>query len=407
MPAQHFERRKTMTYVIFENYGEIDKRAMTVLGASVKGDSAIGYFGTGLKFSIACLLRNGCEISVYSGAEKLKFDSVPQKIRGKDFSIVCMNGQELSYTTQLGRDWKLWQAFRELHSNCLDEGGKTYISETIPDAETGKTVIAVRGDDFVDEYNNMDKIFISKDDYPLEKNDKCEVFEGSGVFYRGVRVKENVDALRRYNILHSIDLTEDRTAKYDFQVNRIVAYSVSQSNDRQYIEAVCTADYSDCMEGKVDLSEVSDKPSVAYMETVKWLIENKPVDLNGDAKKLYEKFSPKIEPNVLTLNQIEQAQLDKALTLCDKLGFPARKYPISVYETLGNGCLAAAHEHSGGRYIMLSKEIFSKGVMTLTRGLIEEYIHLHYGYDDYCLEMQNFIFDKMVHYGMQSIGEVA
>lgn len=396
-----------MTYVIFENDGEIDKRAITVLGASVKEGSAIGYFGTGLKFSIACLLRNDCLVKISSGDEELNFNATSQKIRGSDFDIVCMNEQELSFTTQLGRDWKLWQAFRELHSNCLDEGGKTYLSNVLPQPQGGKTIIAVSGEDFIKEYENMDNIFISKELHQVESNDKCDVYEGNGIFYRGVRVMEQSNALRRYNIKEKIDLTEDRTVKYDFQVNRVVAYTISQSSDERYIEACCTSKYGDCLEGRVCLDEVSSKPSDTYMKVVEWLQKNKMADLRSDAKKLYEKFAPKIEPDAVQINDIEKAQLEKALIFCDKLGFPARKYPIDVYETLGTGVLAAAHTHQEGRNIMLSKEIFSKGVMTLTRGLIEEYIHLQYGHDDYSQEMQNFIFDRMVSFGMQSIGEVA
>lgn len=395
-----------MEYVIFENQGEIDKRAITVMGCSVKEGNAIGYFGTGLKFSIACLLRNGCEITISSGTDVLRFSSKPTDIRGSFFDVVFMNDQELSYTTQLGRDWKLWQAFRELHSNCLDEDGKTYLCDKIPTAENGKTIIAVSGKDFIDEYNNMGKIFISNDDSPLEINESCEVYEGNGVFYRGVRIKEQVNTLRRYNITKKIDLTEDRTAKYDFQIARIIAYATAKSNDKQYIEAVCTANYGDCLEGQADLSEVSEKPSQAFMDTVEWLIKNRLTDLNNNAKALYEKFSPKIAPIPLEINETERAQLKRALELCDKLGFPARNYPISVYETLGRGVLAVAHTYADGKDIMLSKEIFSKGIMVLTRGLIEEYIHLQYGFDDYSQDMQNFIFDRMVSFGLQSINEV-
>jgi len=39
--------------------------------------------------------------------------------------------------------------------------------------------------------------------------------------------------------------------------------------------------------------------------------------------------------------------------------------------------------------------------------LIEEYIHIRHGFDDCTREMQNYIFDRMVHFGMASIGEVA
>jgi hypothetical protein len=393
--------------VIFENNGEIDERAITIMGASVKTEKSIGYFGTGLKFSIACILRHGCSIEIYKGDKVLRFKSKQTKIRDKDFDLILMNRKELSFTTQLGRDWELWQAFRELHSNCLDEGGRTYLSDVLPTPEAGKTYIIVSGESFVEQYKDMDNIFIPSNIEPIEKNIKCEVFEGNGVFYRGVKVKENVNALKKYNVIEKIDLTEDRTAKYDFQINQAVALSISQSSNERYIEACCTANYGDCLEAGVNLSEVSIQPSPTYMKVVEWLIKNRPFDINETAKNLYEKFSPKIEPIPISLNDIEKAQLEKALILCDKLGFPARRYPIDVYETLGKGTLAAAHTHENGRNIMLSKEIFTKGIMTLTRGLVEEYIHMHHGYEDYSVEMQNFIFDHMVNFGMHSIGEVA
>lgn len=396
-----------MTYVIFENKGEIDERAITIMGASIKSDTSIGYFGTGLKFSISTILRHGCGIEILKGKKTIKFKIKKTKIRDRDFDVIVMGQKELSFTTQLGRDWKLWQAFRELHSNCLDEGGKTYLSQKIPDPKDGFTIIAVSGNDFVKEYENMDKIFISDNENIIEANKKCEIYEGNGIFFRGVRVREDSNALRKYNILDKIDLTEDRTAKYEFQVNRVIAHAISQSNDQRYIEACCTANYSDCLEGQVDLAAVSQKPSDCFMSVVEWLSKNRPADLNNNAKKLYEKFSPKLEPIPLQINDLEKAQLEKALSYCDRIGFPARRYPIDVYETLGRGTLAAAHTHSGGRNIMLSREIFSKGIVVLTRGLVEEYIHLQYGYDDYSQEMQNFIFDKMVGFAMQSIGEVA
>jgi len=396
-----------MTYVIFENNNEIDKTAITTMGVSVKNnDTSIGYFGTGLKFSIACLLRNNCSVSIASGEDLLNFTSESKEIRGSDFNIVLMNGHELGFTTLLGRDWELWQSFRELYSNCLDEEGRTYLSDTIPKPQKGKTIISVEGSDFIKEYENMDMVFISKDEEPLESNNVCEVYKGQGVFYRGVRVMEQVSSLMRYNVLNKIDLTEDRTARYTFQVYRAIASAIAKSNDVMFIEKAVTSGYNDCIEGRVSLEDVLDKPSDAYMNTVESLIKSKITDLNDDAKTLYERFAPKIEPTPIEVSDIEQQQLLKALSLCKRLGFPADTFPIDVYETLGDHALAAAHTHKDGKNIMLSKEIFSKGVMTLTRGLIEKYIHLQYGYDDYTLEMQNFIFDKMTHFGMQSIGEV-
>lgn len=394
-------------YLIFENNGEIDKRAITVMGASVKSDSAIGYFGTGLKFSISTLLRNGHFIQIASGKDILNFTSQSQKIRGSDFDIVCMNETELSFTTNLGRDWKIWQAFRELYSNCLDENGSIYMSESIPEPQIGKTIIAVLGEEIIKCFENKDDIFIDENDLPLEVSKRCHSYQGHGIFYRGVRVLETINTFYKYNILDKIDLTEDRTAKYQFQVREAIADHVSKSDNKIYITAVLTEKQRQTLEGECSFDSVCEKPSIAFMEVCKDLIKNRRMDIRDDAVKLFEKYSEKIKPDEVLLNDIEKMQLEKALSLCEKLGFPARNYKISTYETLGHGVLALAHTHEHGKEIYLSKEIYSKGIMCLTRGIIEEYIHLHYGYDDYTCEMQNFIFDKMTAFGMQSIGEVA
>jgi len=44
--------------ITFENDGEIDLRAISQFGINVKtGDSPIGFFGTGLKYALAVLMR--------------------------------------------------------------------------------------------------------------------------------------------------------------------------------------------------------------------------------------------------------------------------------------------------------------------------------------------------------------
>ena len=90
--------------IVFQNPGLIDIDAITTMGVSVKdGDSPIGYFGTGLKFAIATLLRNECSVTIYRGDEALCFTAEAIEVRGEAFERVCMNGQSLGFTTMLGR----------------------------------------------------------------------------------------------------------------------------------------------------------------------------------------------------------------------------------------------------------------------------------------------------------------
>ena len=110
--------------VSFQNPGLIDLRAIQIMGVSVKDtDNPIGYFGTGLKYAIATLLRNSQSITIWRGLEPYRFSASAENIRGKSFSVVRMNGEPLGITTDLGRNWQMCHAFREVYAHNLDERG--------------------------------------------------------------------------------------------------------------------------------------------------------------------------------------------------------------------------------------------------------------------------------------------
>lgn len=131
--------------IIFSNPGLIDIRALTTLGINAKENpSAIGYFGSGAKYAIACILRWGGSITIYRGTERYSFTTVEHETRGKKFSIVCMNGNELGFVTDYGKNWQPWQVYRELWTNAMDEAGAvTEIStdDLIPGMEDFTTVV--------------------------------------------------------------------------------------------------------------------------------------------------------------------------------------------------------------------------------------------------------------------------
>ena len=55
----------TPSIVSFVNSGEIDPLTITTIGVSVKeGENPFGVFGTGLKYSIAILLRTHHSVSI-------------------------------------------------------------------------------------------------------------------------------------------------------------------------------------------------------------------------------------------------------------------------------------------------------------------------------------------------------
>ena len=398
-----------MSYVIFKNKGVIDKRAITIMGLSSKDNpNPIGFFGTGLKYSIATLLRNNIDITIYAGTEELKLTSELVKFRNEEFRVISMNEQELGYATDLGKTWQIWQAFRELYSNCLDECGEIFETNSLVKPEEGHTTIIVRGGLFAEQFRNKGTIFIEDTEIPFTKSTRAEVYTGcshGSVYYRKVKIKEQVMPLFKYNILDKIDLTEDRTAKYDFQLLAAIRDTIAVSGNADFIERCITAK-DDYLETNINYMD-SCTPSETFLEVVPKVREQRRFDLMESAWKLYQKHTQKVdnvEPLILT--DFEKKQLFRACELAEKIGFPVREYPISTDETLGTNVLALA-EHQPIKKILLSKELFTKGVKNLMRGIIEEYIHLRHGYDDCSLEMQNYLFDKMTHFGLESVGEAA
>src|SRR6185312_10809566 len=152
-PAR-FSSRSGGRMIIFQNLGEIDIAAVSTFGVSVKeGDNPIGFFGTGLKYAIAVLLRTGHTVAIHSGLTCVDFGLRKAEVRGQEFEFVTMaidGGKpvDIGFTTQLGKQWEMWMAYREIACNCKDEGGIAQFSNAAPVPTAGTTQIVVQGQDF-------------------------------------------------------------------------------------------------------------------------------------------------------------------------------------------------------------------------------------------------------------------
>src|SRR6185437_6468608 len=111
--------------VVFENRGEIDPIAIRTFGVSVKeSENPIGFFGTGLKYALAILLRTKHRITIQSGERVLHVGTREAVVRGERFDLITLDGEPLGFTTQVGKTWAVWMAYRELYCNARDEGGE-------------------------------------------------------------------------------------------------------------------------------------------------------------------------------------------------------------------------------------------------------------------------------------------
>lgn len=243
--------------VAFVTPGLIDMRSFTINGFNAKPNSTnpIGFFGTGLKLSVAICCRIGATMTVYRGLDRYDFVQRDVDFRGKGFKQVFMRSEkwkmrarttELPFTTEYGKNWKPWMVFRELYSNTLDEGGEVH---SIPDAAAGicpdddHTVIVVSHVDVDKAYAERREIFTEAT--VLAGDEHIKVREGAGVraYYRGVRAKTlGAPALFTYDFSRTMALTEDRTFESEYYMKEDVARFVAQGcDDERVIEAVVTA----------------------------------------------------------------------------------------------------------------------------------------------------------------------
>jgi len=274
-----------MQQVVFKTQGSLDLRAVTTFGINSKpnSQSPIGFFGTGLKYAIAVLVRSGAGITIISDGKKHTFNLIQDTFRDKEFDFIEMQEHSvlrwvkktrLPYTTELGKTWKMWQAFRELYSNTLDENGETYLGHS--DVEKGYTYIIIDSEEFTHEFHERDKVFLPEG-LRYREGDAVQIIDKPSefVYYRGMRVYElQKPTVVTYNILTPIDLTEDRTAKYPHFLNYYIRNAVVTANNPDVVENALTAD-KEKHESGLDFKEATDSPSDTFIYVARKLKEEK------------------------------------------------------------------------------------------------------------------------------------
>lgn len=234
--------------IVFKNKGLIDLRAVSTFGVSVKAtDNPIGFFGTGLKYALAVLLRNNQKVTIWRGNERFDFASRPTDFRGQNINMICMNDVEMGFTLELGKNWEMWMAFRELWCNTIDENGDIFqhkdqymdMSTYMPEDDT--TLITVEGEKFEEIYRNRGEYILLTE--PKIVSDEVDVHRGQGgsLFYKGVSVfKLPFPAGYNYNLKIPLMLTEDRTLRYEYQARNAIASLVLESTDEEFIKEFIT-----------------------------------------------------------------------------------------------------------------------------------------------------------------------
>lgn len=250
-------------YILIQNDGEIESNSFELIGASTKRNEAgkIGFFGSGLKYSIAYLMRQNIGFKVFSGEQELVFTTIPEMLKEQSFDRICINGKPTSYTVTMGPTWKEdWFVLREIYCNALDEGSCQLVKETdMVNSVAGKTRIYVELTEPLKKViNNWDAyflderepIFIAKKAYTcflgtedstgdyITEQDLSVYPKTEGVlFRRGIRVYKKTSWLFDY-AAHYVNINEDRTAKSSAALSYAIADMAAHFSNESWLKTI-------------------------------------------------------------------------------------------------------------------------------------------------------------------------
>lgn len=236
-----------MEYLKIQSNGEIEIEAFTLIGASSKrGDTTkIGYYGSGLKYSIASMLRNGISFKVFNGSDEVIFSTVAKNFRNESYSAIAVNGKETSLTTTMGgKDWDTTFApIREIYSNALDEDDDATLETTTEcKGRSGKTTFYIEMTGDVRHFkDNFFLYFCQRNPNVLFSNENASVYpeteEGDlRLFRKGILCHHDKKekALFQYNSKH-FTINESRVLDNKYLAQIYCANAWKKCSDEKLI----------------------------------------------------------------------------------------------------------------------------------------------------------------------------
>lgn len=218
-------------------------------------DSPIGYFGTGLKYVVAIVVRHGGTVTLNTPKGEFVFYGSDLDFRGKTFTGLRMKRrsgfaskwryEQMPFTTDLGKNWHLWQAFRELLSNTIDENGVVTDNDYFEHGWSTFSRITVDCKDFERwTWSNYEaEVYWNRDERgaPDRVCDGLEIWDRPSkyVYYKGIRVFDLPDtapARRTYNFTTKIELSEDRTVRNQYVMQQAIIDAIDEMDPRTVAE---------------------------------------------------------------------------------------------------------------------------------------------------------------------------
>jgi hypothetical protein len=412
-------------YLKISNNCTIDRAAFHLIGASTKrnDDTKIGYFGSGLKYAIATLMRNDIDFRVFSGPNEVCFTQKDVVFRGESLKVICIDDKETSLTTGLGPAWEIWMALREIVCNAMDEESASFSQcETIVPDETTSFYIPLVG--HVLEFAEAWDMYFSFNRTPIHENLHGRIYPKSNaksrIYRKGVLCYEHNDETGLYDYdFNDININESRLAecfKADCMGARIwmacddedLLRTFVSRIDERFSHAREARFHWDCVLNDFSpvwysiledrfvipknlsglfVKEQGKQESLVLDNDLATSLSGKFPDLNF-AGKLAGNSGQWIRCDISRENQY---RINKALQFFEEVKINITA-PIELVSFTRKETLGMAEDGK----ILLSEKLMSKGIRMIARAILEEHAHLESKYNDETREFENYLFEQML-----------
>ena len=425
-----------MKYLVIENKCELGPEGFLLMGASTKRSQSgqIGQFGTGMKFGLAVLLREGVNVITISGEKRYTFGTEKVTFREQEFDrITVREGRKkpepTQYTTAMGIGWVLSASLKELISNAYDEeNAEIFISSEVMNRPGYTRIYVQLTEPIFNIYREFDRHFTFRRK-PLVSGDGWAIYKsygpGTRVYRRGVQVFEDTSLPACFDYQNDeLSVREDRTSeRYDCE--RCCAWIMAQLSLEQHgviMDFLCAAD-GETFEGRNNYltwhretlgpsfeSLLNGRVAVTADELAQYSAE-----LSGHSTAVFparwvEAFktcagvrtlrdvisAPRLNGHmVVEVPAAERIRLDAAVRYCSIVGVEIDESKLRVFETAATDApLGYAMADTG--VIMVNRIMLERSVRDIVKVLFEEYIHNLSQNPDYTRGFQHALIDQWV-----------
>ncbi len=416
-----------MKYLKIQNNGVLDIRLVALMGGTTKSNNEfkIGQFGTGLKYTLAFLLRNNIDFHIFCGSEKVNITIETEKIQGEDFNIICINGNRTSITDKMGKEWEPWMIIRELWCNAIDEGGQHNEVTDVLMGEENTTCFYVQVTSEIKEIiDNWTNYFIH-DQTPIYKSSNVAIYPGGDdlrIYKQGVLIKEIkgrkalfsydmknavINELREFNgsiahlVFKCLKNTDEKTITYFLEnIKEDVHYEGSDDVDYNWYES-----FGETWKKAIGSAKLIHKEAVKTIED-----RGIDIDMTGIVvvpKKIYEaltsqiegigalRVSQKVKEFYETYSSASDEKIKQALVILEEADYNFSPELKFIYGVFGDKTVWA-QVNMDTKEVLISENIADKSLFDVVTTLVEENEHYKTGRDDCSREFQQHFIDLYV-----------